>query len=91
MRQVVISAVIQSLVFAIIASAVGVLLAEQVDLHAPIWRALAEGTSQLTALCSQAIPATIIGFIGAVILVVLYSLVFRPRLGNEIAIATEEM
>jgi hypothetical protein len=75
--------VLQSLVVLAVPVAVGTLLARPAGLHAPVFEALVRRRPLWPVLRPQLVPTLAVGIAGALVFVVLYYWVFRPRLDAE--------
>ena len=81
---------VQNLIFVVIAAAMGAAIAHRVGLHAPLFEALASGGPVAPAVISQLMPAIGLGGAGALVFLLAYYKVFRPRF-DESAIASERL
>lgn len=91
-RSVLVTATLaQSLFLVSVASAVGTLLAPRVGLGAPVFEALVSGRPLWGALQPQLVPALSLGVGGALVIVAVYYLYFRPRLDGQTARSMEEL
>jgi hypothetical protein len=85
------AALAQSLLLVSVAAAVGTALAPQVGLDAPFFEALVAGDSLWAALQPQLLPTGLLGTGGALIIVAVYYLFFRPRLDGQTVQSMEEL
>jgi hypothetical protein len=81
----------QYLLFAVVAAAVGTLLAPRAGLSAPFFAALAEGSWSWTAVSAQLWPALWLGSGGALVFVAAYYGFFRPRLDPQTLQSSEAL
>jgi len=91
LRISIIVGVIQNLIFAIIASILGILYGRRAGLHAPIFEAFVNGDSPWRALWDQTIPAILVGSVTAFLLIALYYGVFRPQIDRDTVVLTERL
>lgn len=83
--------VIQNLIFAIIATILGILFGRRVGLHAPVFEAIANVNSPWLALQKQIAPAILVGAITALLLIALYYGFFRPQIDRDAVLLTERL
>lgn len=81
---------VQNLIFVAITAAMGAAVAHRVGLHAPLFEALASGGPVAPAVIPQLMPAIVFGGAGALVFLIAYYKVFRPRL-DESVIASEHL
>lgn len=79
----IIISIIQTLVLVAIAAAFGIAVSYKTNLHAPFLEALASNQRLGGALQPQIIPSFIVGLGGAIIFLLAYYFVFRPRLDKK--------
>lgn len=79
----IIISIIQTMVFIAIAAAFGIAVSYKTNLHAPFLEALASNQRLWSALQPQIIPSLIVGVGGAIIFLLAYYFVFRPRLDKK--------
>jgi hypothetical protein len=83
MNVIILLGILQSSVLALVASAVGTVLAPLVGFRAPFFESLVQGKNVWNSLQLQLAPSLILGIGGGIIFVACYYLIFRPRLDKE--------
>lgn len=74
----------QNFIFIAITAAIGAAIAHRVGLHAPLFEALASGGPVAPAVIPQLMPAIVFGGAGALVFLIAYYKVFRPRLDESV-------
>lgn len=87
----IIISIIQTLVLVAIAAAFGIAVRYKTNLHAPFLEALANNQRLWSALQPQIIPSFIVGAGGAIIFLLAYYFIFRPRLDKKTVYCMESL
>jgi membrane protease YdiL (CAAX protease family) len=74
---------IQTLILISISAAFGTSVSNKTNLHAPFFESLVSGQNAWNALQPQILPSLIVGTVGAVIFLIIYYGVCRPRLDKN--------
>jgi hypothetical protein len=90
-NHLVVANLIQSILFVIVMAAVGTALAHRVGLEAPFFTSFASNSPLWPALRPQLIPAILGGTLGALVHILLYYGVFRPRLDEHTRSISERL
>jgi membrane protease YdiL (CAAX protease family) len=81
----------QSVLFVLVTAAVGTALAHRAGLEAPVFVSLTSNSPLWPALHPQLVPAMLGGTLGALVHILLYYAVFRPRLDEQTRSISERL